>query len=277
MPTPTRSTSEQQLDQWNDQLRASPIWQNWMRSMGKDRPGSGLNDREQGELERYLAQNGIKIPGGMHIDQGGNLNQKNRLARNIGIGAAIGGLAVTGLGAAGIGPLSGALGGGAAAGGAGAAGAGGTLASSSFPAASLMGGPAAIGSMGASAGIPWAGAAGASAALTGGRAAAGAAGAGAATDYLGDRPNPRGIGRAAGAVANTAGRLSPWLQAAIAGLAGLPALMANNGPSAEEKALLDEARQMQAMQRQRIEKQNPLFSAVTQLAMSRLPGSVQQG
>lgn len=293
MPTPTRSTSEQQLNQWNQQLRASPLWQNWMQSMGKDRPSAGLNDREQDEFERYLRQNGVQIPSGMHIDQGGNLNQKNRLWRNVGIGAAIGGAALTGLGAAGIGPLSGALGGGAAAGGAGAAGAG-TLASSSFPVASLMGGPAAIGSMGASAGIgaggigagllagrsiPAAmGSIGGPAAIRSGRASRGIPWGGAvdvADDYLGGRRGGRGPGwRDA---ADSADRLSPWLQAAIAGLAGLPALMANNGPSAEEKALLDEARQMQAMQRQRIEKQNPLFSAVTQLAMSRLPGSVQQG
>lgn len=98
------------------------------------------------------------------------------------------------------------------------------------------------------------------------------------SDYLGMKP-PRGGGRngIGNGVANGANALSPYLQSAIAALAGLPALMANNGPSAEEKALMDEARQMQAMQRQRIQSQNPLFDAVTQLAMSRLPGSVQRG
>jgi hypothetical protein len=39
---------------------------------------------------------------------------------------------------------------------------------------------------------------------------------------------------------------------------------------------LDEAKRMQALQRQRIEHQNPLYQAVTQLAMSRLPGASQQ-
>jgi hypothetical protein len=280
MPTtPNRSTSEAQLNQWNQQLRASPLWQNWMRSMGKDRPGAGLNERERGEFERYLAQNGVKIPGGMHIDQGGNLNQDNRLWRNVGIGAAIGGGALTGFGLAGMGPLAGALGGGAAAGGAmpaamgfetaglagpgaagmlGGASAGGLLAGGSIPAAmGSIGGPAAIASQGVSRGIPWGGAADA------------------ADDYLGGRRRGRGVGRAIGDAADTANRLSPLLQAAIAGLSGLPALLAKNGPSDEEKALLDEARQMQALQRQRIQSQDPLFQAVTKLAMSRLPGSVQ--
>jgi hypothetical protein len=161
----------------------------------------------------------------------------------------------------GIAALTGGLGA-AAAGGAGSAGAsgatGGVLPSSSYPVASLMGGPAAIASQGASRGIPWGGAANA------------------AEDYLGSRPRS-GVGRALGAAGDEAGRWSPLLQSAIAALAGLPALLSSNhGPSAEERALYDQARQMQALQQKRIESQNPLFSAVTQLAMSRLPGASQQ-
>lgn len=72
------------------------------------------------------------------------------------------------------------------------------------------------------------------------------------------------------------GGFNPWQQAALAALAGLPALLANKGPSNEEKALYDQARQMTELQRRRIEHQNPLFSAVTQLAMSRLPTASQQ-
>lgn len=278
MPTPTRSTPEAQLDQWNDQLRASPVWQTWMTQRGKIQGGRmvGLSDREQEELERHLAQNGIQIPNGMHIDQGGNLNQKNRLARNIGIGAAIGAGALTGFGLAGMGPMAGALGGGGAvaSGAAGGAlpsagiaglhtavpgamasqgisaglGAGGALASSSLPVAGLMGGPAAITSQGVSQGV------------------------GGAADYLGNKPRRSGFGDALDA----SDRLSPLLQSAISALAGLPALLANNGPTDEEKALMEQARQMQAMQQRRIEHQNPLFSAVTQLAMSRLPTAQQQ-
>jgi hypothetical protein len=284
--TPNRSTSEAQLNQWNQQLRASPIWQSWWHAHGKDRPGAGLSDSERQAFTWYLKQNGIQIPSGMHIDQGGNLNQDNHLLRNVGIGAAIGGAALTGLGAAGIGPLSGALSGGAAAGGAGAAG--GTLASSSLPAASLMGGPGAISSMGASAGLGGGLLAGSSipAAMgsIGGPAAIASQGASrgipwggaanAAEDYLGSRPRS-GVGRALGAAGDEASRWSPLLQSAISALAGLPALLTNHGPSAEERALYDQARQMQALQQKRIEHQSPLFEAVTRLAMGRLPSSVQ--
>lgn len=284
MPTtPTRSTSDAQLDQWNQQLRASPIWQTWWQAHGKDRPGAGLSSSEQQEFTRYLEQNGIRIPKGMHIDQGGNLNQDNHLLRNIGIGAAIGGGALTGVGLAGMGPLAGLGGGaGAAAGGAGATG--GTLASSSFPAASLMGGPAALSSMGASAGLGGgllASSAYPTAALMGGPAAIASQGAsrgipwgGAATaaeDYLGGRRLPSGGRAALNDASGMAGQLSPLLQSAIAALSGLPALLANNGPSDEEKALMEQARQMQMLQQRRIEHQSPLFEAVTRLAMQRLP------
>lgn len=119
---PTRQTPQQQVDAWNIELRASPVYQQFMRSIGND--GSGrvrLSRDQQAQLEQALRQNGVAIPDGMHIDQGGNLNQQNRLARNIGIGAAVGGAALTGFGLAGMGPLAG-LGGAGGAAGAGAAG-----------------------------------------------------------------------------------------------------------------------------------------------------------
>lgn len=127
MPAPTRDTSEMDLDQWNQHMRSSPIYAQYLASIGKSVPQPGqkikLSRDQQAGLERTLAQNGMSIPGGMHIDQGGNLNQKNRLVRNTAITAAITGAALTGLGAAGMGPLSGMFGGTVAAGGAaGAAG-----------------------------------------------------------------------------------------------------------------------------------------------------------
>lgn len=60
---------------------------------------------------------------------------------------------------------------------------------------------------------------------------------------------------------------------------GIPALIAaktNTGPSAEEKALMEQAKQAQALQMQRTQLQNPLFEAATRLAMSRLPTNMQQ-
>ncbi|MGE3278037.1 MAG: hypothetical protein AB7O67_23240 [Vicinamibacterales bacterium] len=123
---PTRKTSERDLDLWNQQFRASDVYQNFMKSHGLPTNGRvKLSDQMQEALERALAQSGVRIPDGMHIDQGGNLNQKNNLWRNVGIGAAVTGATLTGLGAAGIGPMSGVFGAGGAAGAAGSAGAAG--------------------------------------------------------------------------------------------------------------------------------------------------------
>lgn len=104
---------------------------------------------------------------------------------------------------------------------------------------------------------------------TGGLATA--AGAGAAGEEAARRR--RTAGDTAGDLAS---RFNPWQQAALAALSGVPALMANRGPSDEERGLYDQARQMTQLQRERIESQNPLFQAVTQLAMSRLPTNVQR-
>lgn len=125
--TPNRGTDEAQLDAWNQQLRASPLYQNFMRMRGLPTNGRvKLSRQQQSDLERELKRNGIQIPGGMHIDQGGNLNQKNRLGRNIAIGAAVAGAAFGGAAALGAFSGAGAAGGGAAgaAGAAGGAGAG---------------------------------------------------------------------------------------------------------------------------------------------------------
>lgn len=119
-PVPTRQTDEAALDQWNRALRASPLYQNFLKRHGLVDTGRGvtLSRSQQAALERELASAGMPLPSGMHIDQGGNLNQKNTLVKKAAIGAAIGGAALTGLGAAGIGPLSGAFGAGAGAAGA---------------------------------------------------------------------------------------------------------------------------------------------------------------
>ncbi len=112
--TPTRKTAQAEVDRWNAQMRASKPYQDFMRSIGND--GSGrvtLSREQQAAFEKHLAQNGIQIPSGMHIDQGGNLNQKNSLVKNVAKGAAIGGAVLTGAGAFGVGPMAGVFGGGA--------------------------------------------------------------------------------------------------------------------------------------------------------------------
>lgn len=67
------------------------------------------------------------------------------------------------------------------------------------------------------------------------------------------------------------------MSTAIGLLSGLPAaLSGRSAPTAEERALLQQATEIQKLQQRRIELQNPLFQAVTQLAMSRLPTAQQR-
>lgn len=114
MALPTRKTSEQELDLFNQQMRAQPWYAQARGSMG---PGD-LSRSEQSTLERLMEANGMGLEGGMHVDAGGNVNQKNRLGRNAAIAA---GIAAGGYFAAPA--ILGAMGAGGAAGGAGAAGA----------------------------------------------------------------------------------------------------------------------------------------------------------
>ena len=88
------------------------------------------------------------------------------------------------------------------------------------------------------------------------------------------------------------GGMNAWQTAALAALAGLPALVAakNSGMSDEEKAIyaqlqrdIEDQRQdriperaLRDTQLRRINYQNPLFQAVSKLAMNRLPTNAQQ-
>lgn len=85
MAFPTRQTSEQVLDQFNTAMRNAPWYQTARQRMG---PGD-LSRSEQSELEALMRMQGMPVGDGMHIDAGGNVNQKNRLGRNAGIAAGI--------------------------------------------------------------------------------------------------------------------------------------------------------------------------------------------
>src|SRR5262245_40682227 len=87
---PTRQTSEAELNQFNVSLRSQPWYQAYFAQRGLDPNKVKLSDRQQGELETLMAQNGVTVPSGMHIDPAGNLNQKNTLGRNLAIGAGVG-------------------------------------------------------------------------------------------------------------------------------------------------------------------------------------------
>lgn len=137
----TRGTGEDELDRFNAWMRSQPFWQK-IRGMST----GDLSGVQQQEIEAALAAQGIKLPSGFKVDEAGNLNQKNRLGRNLAIGAAAGAAAF------GAPALIGALGagGGAAGGAAGgiAAGGAGTLSAGTLP--GLVAG---LGSAGTAAGV----------------------------------------------------------------------------------------------------------------------------
>jgi hypothetical protein len=252
------------LDSFNDSIRSSPVWQQFMRRYGIDPARVNLSDAQRQALQRELEQSGVQFAKGMQIDPAGNVNQDQ------GVSAAwnnpwiryplIGGAAMTGLGAAGIGPMAGLFGGasGAAAGG-GAAAAGGTLASSSLPTSALMGG---LGN-GMTAGL---GSAVGGGAGLGGVTAAGAGAAG-------------GLGAGLKNAASGLGNQMLDKLASPKGLASLaalvPALMSRGGGSGGGD-LMGQNPQLQNlmnMSAERAQRTDPLHQAVTSLAMSRMPVS----
>lgn len=260
------------IDRWTPELQraASEASRRSGRSTGWDQIGPQIKVR--------LAQEGIHIPDGYDVNMNGELVYTNKTpflqqaawASTPFVGG-YGAEKIAGAFGAGSGSAAGGVGGGAMYGppaslatpaaatsavpaGYGLTGIGGgtgvavpPLAARHLPVGDFMGGPENIASEGIS------------------RAYSG-------EDFLGARP----AARPAGAGSDAAERaMNPIVEAAYRALAGLPGLLANRGPSDEEKAQLEQLRKLQAMQQQRIEYQNPLFQAVSQLAMSRLPGSVQ--
>src|SRR5690349_1657016 len=112
MNLPTRRSTPEDVNAFNLYIRQQPWYQAWFRQMGLDPNKVKLSRSQQSQLESLLARNGVPVQDGMHIDQAGNLNQKNRLGRNLAIGAGIAGATVATMGAAGVGPMAGWLGGG---------------------------------------------------------------------------------------------------------------------------------------------------------------------
>lgn len=280
MATPTRKTSESSLNEFNAWMKDQPWYQQFMQSAGMwDRPAN-LSRGQQSQLESIMARNGVTVPSGMHIDDAGNLNQKNTLGKNVAIGAGIGAGALTGFGLAGMGPLSGL-------GGAGAAGAGAGAGLGAVPELGVGAIPGLLGPgvMETASMYPF------------------LAGAPSAAQLLGNIPEGKvddipslfgpgikesaaaypflaGLGKdAAGNVLGDLGKkaldsasdVPSWLGPVMASLAGLPALLAKQGPSDEEKAYADQARRLLAQQEQRTQFQNPLYEAITKMAYGLQP------
>lgn len=289
MPTaPTQNGVR--LDQFNDAMRASPGWRAFMQRVGQPLDGRPihLTEGQRKALTSELRRAGFMLPDGVEIDPAGNVNQDNtgffeKTSVRIGIASAA---ALATAGALGWGPLAGLLssGGGQAAGGAAASG---TLASSTIPGAHAAV-PGAIASQGASAGVGW---------LQG----LNVIGSQSAADIIGASPAGHIPGRAIpGAHRAVPSAIAPQVvragAPAFGGGSGLASTLKDiatdprtylgaaamipqfsnllgggRGPSDEESALLDEARQGMALQRQRLEQAQPVYDTLIRMSYGNMP------
>lgn len=260
---PLNPRSQMSIDSFNEQLRANPQYQAFLRSMGIDpsRP-IRLNDRQRDQAAAWVRQHFGGI-GNLQIDPAGNVNQDEGFSRHAKwiVPAAIG-AATLGFGAAGMGPAAGLFGGGGAGAGAGAAGAGaGLLPSSSIPTSLAMNAVPGIGS------------------TIGGGVAGAMSGAGALGGGLGSLMPGAATGAAASQGLGSRILESLMSPGGLATAGTIAAALANRGDGQNDRtrASEDQARRLQAITEARMRRVDPLHEAVTQLAFGRLPVSSRQG
>ena len=269
-PIPRRSTSEAELDRWNQWWRQTPVYQNFMRRQGLPADGRvRLSRGQQAALEREMRAAGLRIPSGMHIDQGGNLNQQSRLVKTAAIA---GGAAAAAFGIPGVFP--GLLSGGPA-----AVAPGSALPSTAIgPSAATLGyGAPTLAGAGAGSLAPLASQAIGPSVATLAHGAPTVSGLGPlATVAQMAAPGalPGILQRAAETGAESLG--NRLLRAGIAGLAGLPGLL-TGGPSEAEERLTRRIEEMLAQQQARTSAQEPLFQAVTRMAGTLQPRQAWPG
>lgn len=128
--------SDQQftIDQFNDSLRQSQFYKDWMRAHGINLTGPiKLSDPQRKAFQRDLAAIGVGFDGGLEIDPAGNMNQNEGFGKQLKRwGPIVGGAALAAFGIPGV--MPGLIGGGATAGG-GAAATAASGAASAAPAA----------------------------------------------------------------------------------------------------------------------------------------------
>ena len=251
MPTPRNEG--QSLNQFNDQLRAHPEYQAFLRSIGANPNGAlRLSGAQRSQAERFVRSKFPDLPGKFQIDPAGNVNTDHGLstawsnpyfrypllaAGALGTAGALGAFG----GAAGAAGTGGGAGAGAGAGAAGGVSAGvGALGGAGMPGGALYGAapPSARGGLG-----------GIFSKLGGG-----------VTDALFSK-------QGAGALA----AMIPALMAMKGGpFGGGPDPNVTRGMDLTEKAYAD-AQRLNAMKEARFRRVDPLHEAVTQLAFNRMP------
>lgn len=87
--TPSRSSGPAAINDFNAWLKQQPWYQQFFQQIGQDMSRVNLSRSQQSQLEQLMARNGVPLGDGVHVDNAGNLNEKNRLGRNVAIGAGI--------------------------------------------------------------------------------------------------------------------------------------------------------------------------------------------
>lgn len=225
------------INQWNEQWRSSPLYQQGLQAVGEPTNGPITLDTNQRKLlQQWLQGQGVQFPKGVEIDPAGNMNEDEGFGKQLKKwGPIVGGGALMAFGIPGLMP---GLIGGAGAGGAGTAAASGTT----------FGGANAAGTIG---GSLTSGLAGTNSALG---TASGLFGAGAGTG-IGTSMAGGGIGGFLGNIGKKLGGdlAQRFLGSAGAGLAGASQSAANNRGVALDAAMqeaLIRQRQQEAYQDQ---------------------------
>lgn len=101
--TPSRRSGPEAINNFNAWMKQQPWYQEFFRRHNVNPNRVQLSRGQQSELERIMKANGIPLGDGVHIDNAGNLNEKNRLVRNAAIiggataGAIFGAPAIAGM------------------------------------------------------------------------------------------------------------------------------------------------------------------------------------
>lgn len=91
--SPSRSSGPATINEFNAWLKQQPWYQDFIRRAGFEGRPVKLSRGQQSQLESIMRANGVPLGEGVHIDNAGNLNERNRLVRNAAIAtaAAVGG------------------------------------------------------------------------------------------------------------------------------------------------------------------------------------------
>lgn len=72
------------INQWNEQWRSSPLYQQGLQAVGEPTNGPiTLNDGQRKQLQQWLMQQGVQFPKGVEIDPAGNMNEDEGFGKQL--------------------------------------------------------------------------------------------------------------------------------------------------------------------------------------------------